>query len=250
MPTVGIRIRPLVLFVLLCTGCTLARAQSSDSVALQPGRWALEFAIGGNFTLTSFKGSTIAARYQLSPERAVRAGVSISGNTNDGTTSTTAAIADTNYGTVPGSSSSTNVGAAIVCQYLWYTRSDVPVHFFVGIGPSVSYSHSEGSSAEFNLYQVNYQGYWVHTSGSSKTDQTGLGAAGLAGVEWFANSWLSIHAEYNATIQYRWIKASSQREQDSATYPSFISDSQRSSTTSHGWNVSGSSVTFGLNVYL
>ncbi len=142
------RKRMLFLYLILMSVTINLQSQdtSSERNSLKAGAWALQFGISSNFTLTSFQGSNIAFKYQLSDKSALRGGITINGSTNDGTTSNSGSIDDTSYGTAPGSSSTESATASFVLQYLWYMNPNGPVHFYTGLGPLVSYSYSKYST--------------------------------------------------------------------------------------------------------
>ncbi len=96
------RILLLIMFSLTVYFFSLSQTQSPDSNSLKEGVWALQFGIGGNFTLTTFQGATIGAMYRLSDKNAVRGGITINGSTNDGTTSNSGSISDTSDGPASG----------------------------------------------------------------------------------------------------------------------------------------------------
>ena len=246
--------RILLLIFISMTVYFSCQAQSSDSTSLKDGTWALEFGIGGNFTLTTFQGATIGAMYRLSDKNAIRGGITVVGNTNDGTTSNSGSIADTSDGTTPGSNSTKSANVSFVVQYLWYMNPNGPVHFYSGLGPFFSYGYSKYSTESPSLYSVNNngsnRGYWVQDLYSSSSTQWGAGGAGVVGVEWFACRWLSLHADYSETIQYRWGSNSSNQDWSSSTYPNYVASQTNSSGTSKGWALSSSAVAFGLNIYL
>ena len=70
--------------ILLLIGVQLVVAQEPESGTTDPAKsWALEFQINENFSLSSFQGSTISAKYHFSPKRAMRFGISLSGSIQD-----------------------------------------------------------------------------------------------------------------------------------------------------------------------
>ncbi len=231
-----------------------AQSQSADSTSLKEGIWALQFGIAGNFTLTSFQGSTIGAMYKFSDRNAIRGGITISSSTNDATSSSSGSIADTSDGSAPESNSTKSATVSIVLQYLWYTNPNGPVHLYAGLGPLVSYSYSDYSTNYPYLYSVtnngSTRGYWIQDIYSSNSTQWGAGGAGVLGVEWFACGWLSLHADYSESVQYRWGTNSSNEDYPPSTYPNYISSQTSNSGTSKGWTFSSSGVAFGLNIYL
>jgi len=233
---------------------SIAQNQSSDSTSLKEGTWAIEFAITGNFTLSSFQGSTIGALYRISDKSAIRTGITINGSTNNGTTSNSGSMDDTSYGTAPGSNSTKSANVSFVLQYLWYMNPSGPVHIYTGLGPLVSYTYSNYSTDNLYLYNINNSGsnreYWVQNSYGSSSTQWGAGGAGVVGVEWFACRWLSLHADYNESIQYRWGSNSTNNSWSSSTYPDYVPSQSNISGTSKGWAVNSSGVAFGLNIFL
>lgn len=242
------KIEILPLFVVLLAVCFPfeARSQSSDSTSLREGVWALQFGIAGSFTLTSFQGSTIGAKYQLSNENAIRGGITVIGYTDDGTGSS--------YGpsSTTGNSSSSTKSATLsfVLQYLWYMNPNDPVHFYAGLGPSVSYGYNHASSNNYYLEYPDSQGYWIEGKYASGSTRWGIGGAGVVGVEWFACRWLSLHADYNESVQYQWSSTTSSQDESSATYPGFIPNRTGNSSSDKGWTLNSSGVNFGLSVYL
>ncbi|MDE3058887.1 MAG: hypothetical protein KGJ59_13115 [Bacteroidota bacterium] len=225
-------------------------AQSLDSTALREGSWALQFGIAGNFSLVTFQGSTIAVKYQLSDRNALRGGITLYGNTSDGTNSLSGAIADTSDGTVPASNSSSAANVAVIFQYVWYLNPSGPVRIYNGLGPSVSYYSYHSSTDNAYLDIINSSGYWVQAKYTSNSSQWGVGVAGMVGAEWFASRWLSLHAAYNETIQYQWRSTTSTEDRSSLSYPNYIPYRLDNTGTNKGWYFSYPNVSFGVNVYL
>src|SRR5271157_4544368 len=118
MSTYKVRLPFLFLISMSMYFCSQAQDASSECNSLKEGAWALQFGIASNFTLTSFQGTTIAAKYQLSEKNAIRGGLTINGSANYGNSSASGSISDTSYGTVPENSSSDAANASFVLQYL------------------------------------------------------------------------------------------------------------------------------------
>ena len=221
-------------------------ASAQDTLAernsLKAGMWAMQFGIASNFTLTSFQGSTIAFKYQLSEKNAIRAGLTINGRTSNGTTTTSGSVADTSIGSIPGNNSSDAATVSLIVQYLWYMNPNGPVHLYFGVGPTISYSYSQSSSSNFYLENGDYTdsvyhyfGYWEQSVYTSKSIQWGIGATGTAGVEWFACPWLLIRAEYNEGIQYVWRSNMSSNDY-SYNYPSVFPSNYYRNANTHSDN--------------
>ncbi len=236
----------LILIAAIVSATVVTAAQDRvDSTSLHPGAWALQFGIGGNFTLNSFQGSTFSAKYHFSNTGALRAGITLNGITSDGTSSTTNVFDDTSNGTMTGNNSSSSQNLAFIVQYLWYAQPDGPVHIYAGIGPIVSYAYSRSSSDSYYPYAPRY---WERRVSSSSATQWGAGFAGNVGLEWFAIHWLSIRAEYGESLQYQW-RSSSTSLDYSYTFPGDVPNQTATSSPTKGWSLAGTGVSFGLNVY-
>lgn len=234
----------LFIVSLIISFASIARCQTSDSTSLREGAWALQFGIASNFTLTSFQGTTISAKYQLSARNAIRGGVTIGSSSSNGSSALTATNADTSIGSASGSSHSSSQTISFVAQYLWYMNPTGPVHFYTALGPTVSYSYSQNRSDNPENEGI----FLYHYVYSSSSTAHGAGITGSAGVEWFACQWLSIRAEYNEGIQYQWGSSSSSIDY-SSTFAAYVPSHSESAGTSKGWNLSSSSVGFGVSIY-
>jgi hypothetical protein len=242
-----------VLFILVSFLLYFSRqglGQTKDSVSLKQGSWALQFGIGSNFTLTSFQGTTLGAKYQLSDENAIRGGITLNGNTNSGSTSYSGSVADSDAGTVSGSTSSKSANISFVLQYIWYMNPKGNVHLYAGVGPLVSCNYYDNAYNSSSLNITNNVGYWTTAQYEDKSTQWGVGGAAVFGVEWFAFSWLSLHADYNENIQYQWRSTSSNRSENSTLNTSPYPYSNNTSSSTKGLALNSGGVSFGLNIYL
>jgi hypothetical protein len=244
------KIRSILLLLIAITVSCNAQNQSRDSTSLPEGSWALQFGIDRDFTLKTFQGSTIGAKYQLSEKHALRGGLTFSGNASDGSNSISGEIGGIDAGTVPENSSGKSFGVNLILQYLWYFNPAGPVHFYSGFGPMVSYSYSKNSSDDYNISISNGQGYWIRYQYDYKNTQWAVGAAAVVGVEWFACRWLSIHADYNEAFQYQWLSSSRYQFESSSVNPSYLPLKLDSSGSIKGWALTSLGVAFGLNIYL
>ncbi len=241
----------LIIALIALSFSSKAQNQKPDSTNLKCGTWALQFGISSNFTLTSFQGSTIGAKYQLSQSRAIRGGITLNGNTNNGPSSYSGSIGDSSAGTMPGNSSAKSANISFVIQYLWYMNPNGPVHLYAGFGPSVLYDYYHSSFNNPYLYNNgNDQSYWVKENYNYVSTEWAVGAAEVVGVEWFACRWLSLHADYSEVIEYVWGSSSSNRSYNAPSNTSYISNALSNSASSKGWELNNSAVGFGLNVYL
>jgi hypothetical protein len=240
-----IRVLICIITVLSFNYFSFSQDQSKEITSLKEGTWALQFGISSNFTLTSFQGSTFSVKYQLSDKNAIRSGVSISGNTSTGNSTTSGMVDDTSIGVIPGTNSSKTQNISLISQYLWYMNPSGPVHLYIGFGPSVSYSYSQSSPENIGLGSNRY---YLRSVNSSTSTQWAIGLMGSMGVEWFLNQWLSIRAEYGESIQYQWRSITSMTDY-SSNDPNYVPTHYESSTTYKSWTLISNSVSFGMSVY-
>lgn len=239
----------LILISMTAYFCSLAQDANSENNSLKEGAWAMQFGITSNFTLTSFQGTTVALKYQLSDRDAVRGGITINGSTVNGNSSVFGWVADTSYGSVPGNTTTDAANVSFTLQYLRYVNPNGPVHFYIGLGPTVSYTYSHSTSDKSSLNTLNSHGYWVETESASSSTQWAIGGTCVAGVEWFACQWLSIRADYSEGIQRQWGSTTSISNITSLTYPKYVPSHTNNPGTTKGWTLSSSGVSFGLSVY-
>ncbi len=237
-------------FIITLSFSCKAQNQNVDSTSLKGGIWALQFGISSNFTLTSFQGSTIGAKYQLSKNSAIRGGITLNGSTNRGPTSSSGTIGDTSLNSAPGSTSNKSIDLSFVFQYLWYMNPNGIVHLYAGVGPSVSYNYYKYAYDSPRLYQTGNHGYWVMSSYDNHYTQWAAGVAASIGVEWFACSWLSLRADYNESLQYQWGSTTTNENSTTTSTTYYTPYSLDNSGNTKGWNIRSSVVGFGLNVYL
>jgi hypothetical protein len=223
-----------------------AQEQPAEPNALHEGAWALQFGIGGNFTLTAFQGTSIAAKYHLSESNAVRAGVSLNANLRDNGSDGVSKVEGGGSGQI-NSLNARSVSATLSFQYLWYAAPTGVVHFYVGAGPVISFSRETQDtddtfiSTGASLSSRREQRAWRRTS-------WGLGAGGAVGVEWFPARWASLRAEYGDEIKYEWGRSTTD-QQSTTSAPGSTPSSSANSETSKAWLFNTLGVTFGLNIY-
>jgi hypothetical protein len=201
--------------------------------------WAFQFQIDESFRITSFQGTMLSLKRQFSPSSALRAGVSISLNSGDGSSDQGYSIVDTLQYYNSSAASATSNTFLISVQYLLYPNPTDEINLFFGGGPQALLNHS--SSDEVNPSASN-----ASRSTSSETNSTYFGISGLAGVEWFATRSLSFHGEYGVVVQRYWNDRVSEIRETTSLGTTSI---QSSSSTGDGWRITASSVRIGLSVY-
>ena len=241
---------PLYLLALLIFGFNLTQAQeqTTETNSLKPGAWALEFGITNNFTLSSFQGTTISAQYQCSATSAWRAGIGIIGNTQNSTGQQSPIPGDTITNSNSNNGSSSSEGISLKIQHLWYTNSEGITHFYAGVGPMVSYSHSHSNQQLMGSSNNLSNGTWNTDITINTSNTWSVGASALAGVEYFPVHVFSLHAEYGTSIAYQEQKTeSASQSADNYGYPN--STGLNISSSSHLWSLNNGTVSFGISVY-
>ena len=212
-------ITAVILFLLSLT------IYAQDSAAVR-GKYALQFQIASNFQLASFNGATISGKYTLPDGNALRAGLSINGNSTS---------SDVNQNTNPiyntpeynRKSSSSSYGITLIAQYLLYNPVINDVSFYYGGGPlaGISYNKNNNTGTSSNNYEDITNG-WT------------LGVTLVCGVDWFISKRLSISAEYGLVASY------------SKTINNTLNATpQWTQQTNYGYQFGGNNVKLGLSIY-
>jgi len=241
----------LYFLALLITGfaSTQAQEQAPETNSLKPGAWSLDFGIGSLFTLTSFQGTTLSAKYQTSTTNAWRAGITINGNTQSG-----ASLQQPIPGDTISSTNSTNTSYAsetvlLKVQYLWYTNSESIIHLYTGVGPVFGYGHSLNNQQSIFHSGSPTTNTWTNQFTNTSNNSWSAGASAVLGVEYFPVKVFSLHAEYNNNLTYQEQKTKSTTNSTSNYSGANINGSNSSGST-HGWTFTYGGIFFGLSVYL
>lgn len=206
------------LFIVFILPVSVSYAQKADSVqVLQPGAQALQFQITDDFNLSSFSGTLISYKRQISDRVATRIGVSFNGF-----------IRGKNFTNQTNETDALGMGFNLGLSYTWmhYLNPDAVITFYYGYGPGVNIGYQKRDT-EFNDRSVMLK-------------ETRLGIAGLAyaGVEWFFHESMSIHAEYSASVRFNYIR----RERESINGFEPVASTKSIS-------LGGDGVRFGISVY-
>ncbi|MBK6915422.1 MAG: outer membrane beta-barrel protein [Ignavibacteriales bacterium] len=203
---------------------------SQDSTYLDKlnGKFALQFQISSNFTLSHFQGTTFSGKYHFDNRSAIRVGVSTQINNSDD--DITASELDSFYVHPSYTNSFDYQTYSVNLQYLNYLTTMEDVGFFIGAGPYVSYAFSKQDIDTANVFDF---------YSSSTSTQWNFGAELLAGVEWMFNNKMTLSAEYGVRAYY----LTSESTQDVTYLGKNISSKRK------GFNLMPSSIKFGLSVY-
>ena len=183
----------ILLAVILFSLCTSIHSQTKTEGrenSLEAGKWALQFTIDQNFTLSNFEGSVASVKKQFSPHSALRLGLSLDfGHSNS--EERQYAYNDTLN---PEYTKRFSFSSFIYPTYIVYINPGSPVNVYFGGGITLggSYYWRESEQAEK-----------IGSSYAWSTDYSyGGGITGLIGIEFFPMKNFSILAEYFASLQY------------------------------------------------
>jgi hypothetical protein len=204
--------------------------------AMRKGAYALQFATSGDLALNRFQGSVLSAKRHFSRSRAVRFGISGSIFSDDSGEDDRYTVADTAAFEDRQSNRDRECTVGIDLQYLHYTAPRGRLIGFTGCGPLAEYGWRDS-------YRQDLFHSGSHDSRMQRRGWT-VGASGLIGVEWFASRSVSLHTEYGMRVAYEWSRGRGTVHD----YPA--NRTGRTSSSSHGWRVSGSLVQLGISAYL
>jgi opacity protein-like surface antigen len=212
-----------LLFSILIISSTNAQTSYLDSL---DGKFALQFQINENFTLTNFQGTTFSGKYHLGKKSAIRAGLSIS--FDDARSERESTINDTlNYFE---NSENNSIGFTIISQYLFYLVRTDDIGFYMGSGPTIGFGHSKGET-KLEISDSTFE------TGSGSSDNFNVGLDAIIGVEWSFHKDMTISAEYG--IKFYYIHQTSE----------FETTSRKDKRTNEAIRLTPNYINFGISVY-
>lgn len=210
-------------FILLVVSTTTAQTSYLDSLN---GKFALQFQISENFTLSNFQGATFSGKYHLGKRSALRLGISLS--FDDSSVDKEAIVGDTsNYYE---NSKTNSIGFSITAQYLNYLVRTDEIGFYLGTGPTFGFGNSEG---EFEL-EISDS---IVQKGSGSGDNFTIGLDAIAGVEWSFHKDMTLSAEYG--IKFYYIHRTE----------NFNTTTRKEERTSESFRLTANFINFGISVY-
>jgi hypothetical protein len=221
----------LLFFILSLASTTNAQIPYLDSL---DGKYALQFQISENFTLSNFQGAILSGKYQLGKTSAVRLGISL--NFDDSSLDEQETIIDTLN---PNNESKKNsegnsVGFTVNSQYIAYLVSTNDVGFYIGSGPTFSFrNYDTESKYSYNSLDDRNTSY--------SDDFYSIGLDAIAGVEWSFYKNMSLSAEYGIKFYYY-----HGTEKWTANYEYATRTDER---TREGIELTANYVNFGISVY-
>lgn len=187
-------------------------------------KFALQFQISDNFTLSSFQGSTFSGKYHFENEDAVRIGFSVYGFSGE---NRTVNVFEPEATTVTNALNTFSFG--IRCDYLFYYRSFSNSFIYFGGGPFYSTRNQEINESVLHDLDTKI----------SDIDSQKYGAHIVFGVEWFPTKFIGISAEYG----YEFYREKTERKIQYEVADGSIFGEEESR------NAAANSVLFGLSVY-
>jgi len=221
----------LLFFILALTNTTSAQTSYLDSLY---GKFALQFQISENFTLSNFQGATLSGKYHLGKRSALRLGISIF--FDDSSLDQQITYIDTlNPNNESKNNSDRNsVGFTINSQYIAYLVSTDDIGFYIGSGPTFSLRNSDEESETSSNSVGKY-------TNSHSEDFFSIGLDAIAGVEWSFYQNMSLSAEYGIKFYYY-------HETDNYS-TSYEVETRTEERTREGIQLTANYVNFGITVY-
>jgi len=202
-------------------------SQNFDSScnSLQKHKWAVQFAVNGDFSIGAIDGLMFSLKRHLSSKSALRFGIGFSGNAGHSDD------IDNGFSTTEkGNFENIN----LVCSYLYYFNPKGILNIYFGAGPRLSYQHSYRESPDYEfLYLTDY----------SKSNTWSAGVQATFGAECFPLKYLSFFAEYTAYGEFQRSTFSGNEYNESSNQ--VINKS--GSTT--GWRIEANTARLGISLY-
>jgi hypothetical protein len=212
----------LILFLISTTTAQTSYLDSLD------GKFALQFQISENFTLSNFQGAIFSGKYHVGIREAIRLGISLDFSDVNTERDDFYFMSDS---TTQGSNEGYTFMVDFRFQYINYIIAMDDISFFGGIGPFVYYLNRE--TTEPRSYPMEYVAEY-------RLEDLRIGLDLLIGVEWMFNKQMSLSAEYGLLLYYGNIH-------DVRTQDSY--QPVKRTSNSDSFNISWDHVKFGISVY-
>ena len=224
----------ILISVLFLTFTSNYFAQTDSTKIDLEGKWALQFGISENFTLSSFQGGTISAKYHFTNNSALRFGVTLYHSNLDREYTETSVYPDTTFNSIY-EDNYARYQIQFTLQYISYIETINSISMFYGGG--INYFTSPDNRESSSERKVPIE------SSSLDYSNYGFGVNLLIGVEWFVRSNMGITAEYGSGYQYS-LYEQVQVQDD------IINDvRQNTRKTQTRYGLSSSTVKFGVSIY-
>ncbi len=164
--------------------------------ALRQGANALQFQIANNFRLSSFRGAAISYQRLLRDRLGLRVGLTLRGDQD--TRDESFEYGEDGDATGGGDFTTWNHEYVLSLKMVAF-RGESRLAFFYGAGPTVTYKSLRNDRAS---YYPQPDGTVEVTWRQNESETWGVGATGVAGVQWLLTDFLAVHAEYRVTFVY------------------------------------------------
>lgn len=215
----------LLLFILSFISTTTAQTSYLDSL---DGKFALQFQINENFTLTNFQGTTFSGKYHLGKKSAIRAGLSLF--FDDSSFDRESTYNDNDTLSYVEKSDNNSIGLTIITQYVYYLVRTDDIGFYLASGPTFGFGHSEGET-KLSISDSTVE------KGTGSTDNFNAGLDAIIGVEWSFHKDMTLSAEYGIKFYYT--------HQTSE----FETTSRKDKRTNESIRLTPNYINFGISVY-
>lgn len=203
-------------------------SQNTSYLDSLDGRYALQFQITANFSLTNFQGTILSGKYHFNKRDAIRLGLSIELDDSDAEVEHN--IRDT-VNTETFNNERNSFGFTVNTQYLRYITGIDNIFLFGGGGPFVHY-FSSTSNGEVPTEDETETETFEYSS-----DIYYLGVNMILGVEWWFHKSMSLSAEYG--MEFRYI---SRKGKD-------IQGEIKRNVSDNSFRINASNINFGITVY-
>ncbi len=226
------KLKFLILISALVFLSTLNLFAQTDSSGIDlKGKWALQFQISQNFTLSDFQGATFSGKYHFDNKSALRLGLTFRYNINERILSDNLPSPDTTTVKMEDRLTEDETFVELSIQYLQYSKIINSISMFYGCG--IDYSTSLRNSKNYLEDKRTYYDYSYY----------GIGMSLHIGVEWFVNSNIGILAEYGTGLLY------SSREVNYKQFYETTNDLDIKKESSTKFSFSPQNIKFGISVY-
>lgn len=214
----------LQIFFLVFTKDCLPQSESYlDSL---DGKFALQFQITDNFTLSDFQGTILSGKYHFSKRDAIRLGVML--EFADSELESEVSRLDT-IDTDESKEDLSSIGFTINAQYIRYLTITNDIALFCGAGPFINFFDRTAERI------INYEGNEVVRKSTRNAYTFGLDM--LLGAEWWFHKQMSLSAEYGLKFSYR------------SSEDNFSDDVTEAKATINSFFVTDNNIKFGITVY-
>lgn len=214
------------LLLLLLISVPSTYSQSTSYLDSLDGKFALQFQITDNFTLSDFQGTIFSGKYHFSKRDAIRLGLML--EFADSELESEISRLDT-IDTDEAKEDLSSIGFTINAQYIRYLTITDDIALFLGTGPFVNFFDNTSERI------INYEGN-EYLRKSTRTGYT-IGLDMLIGTEWWFHKQMSLSAEYGLKLSYR------------SSEDNFSDDVTEATANITSFFITDNNIKFGITVY-